>query len=525
MRRLRDDAIDQEVSALVLPALVTTRNGATFDARQDIWTYLDGVKSIYLDFNRLHFVAPTLLWSIKKTLIWFAENKAPGTLNAAFDSIKTLMSFIHAENGCVIHSISDSDLMNVRARFREIDGHDLFFQHGRPLLKRLCELGYPGVDRSAQKFLKEVKLKRPPAGTKVSLLDPDDGPYTDMERESLLDALSFGFAQGRMTTQQYLIAWFCALFGQRPKQYALLKLCDFVVEDVGGVQRYILRIPLTKGHDELERSRFEEFEIISELADLISQYKSTVLTEFTGLIEEPEQAPFFPSKSSRRMDNAPGLEYHMLAVTISDELRRAFKDLDVKSERTGELIRVNPYRFRYTVGTNSIREGLGLMGTAARLGHSTVKSVKPYVSLAMAYELHDRIEFSTAARLGSLAQSFKGVIAFKESDKRTTSPESHIVNPAIDPTMEKPMGDCDQLSFCGFNKPIACYTCPLFCAWLDGPHQLVYEYLIADRKRLKESGCSDKIVGINDRTLSAVAWVIMRCQEELGRRKSGELNK
>jgi hypothetical protein len=74
------------------------------------------------------------------------------------------------------------------------------------------------------------------------------------------------------------------------------------------------------------------------------------------------------------------------------------------------------------------------------------------------------------------------------------------------------MGKCGLKSFCGFNAPIACYTCKSFKAWLDGPHEAVLHHLIKERERLLETS-GKRIASVNDRTILAVAAVIQRCAE------------
>jgi integrase len=507
-----------------LPTIVSTRNGATFDPRCDIWSYQDGTKSVYIDLTKLVNVGKELLWGLTKALIWYAENMAPGTLTSSFDDFCILLKSITANRANRLTILTSVELMNGRAALRDIYRDESCLRRCRPFLKRLSELGYPGVSLCGQKYLDELTLKTSKTGVSTTLLDPLQGPFTDIERETILDALCIGYANGLLSIDRYVLAWLIALFGQRPTQYAMLKLCDFFTVEDGNYTRYVLRIPLAKGKNEVNRSRAQELDLIPELGSLIREYKAKILLRFSNILTDPEQAPFFPSRSPRGSANASGLEYHMLSVTITDELKRTYAALDVKSERTGKQINFNTYRFRRTVGTNCIREGLGVMGTAVRLGQTTTLSVREYVDLAAAFELHDRIEFSTAARLGTLAQVFKGILITTEADKNPDS-SSHIINPLIDPTMRSPMGNCKKDSFCSFNKPIACYTCVLFRAWLDGPHQQVYEYLEVDKQRLIDAGCSDTIVRINNRAMLAVASVIEMCKEEYAKRELAGLSK
>jgi hypothetical protein len=296
-----------------------------------------------------------------------------------------------------------------------------------------------------------------------------------------------------------------------------MKLCDLRKVEAEGYVRYNLRLPMAKGINEAPRTRFQEVDLIPELAELFVTYKASVIEQFKGILEDPQQAPFFTSQSPRKAENLEEYNHHMEGVHVTDELQRAFAKLDVKSERTGKTIRVTTYRFRYTLGTNCIRQGMSIDVAAKRLGHRTLSSMKSYIALARSFESIDRIEFSVASRLGTLAQAFKGKLITRESEKDKDA-STHVLSPAIDPGMGSPMGSCGKHGFCGFNKPIACYTCILFRAWLDGPHEAVFAYLNSERERLTASGCDSTLVGINDRTMMAVACVITMCKDELARR-------
>ncbi|QQA60855.1 hypothetical protein JC965_24005 [Aeromonas caviae] len=72
--------------------------------------------------------------------------------------------------------------------------------------------------------------------------------------------------------------------------------------------------------------------------------------------------------------------------------------------------------------------------------------------------------------------------------------------------------------FCGANVPIPCYTCMHFQPWLDGPHEAVYQGLLNERERVKEVTGDIEVAAVLDRSILAVADVIMRCakrREEL----------
>lgn len=115
------------------------------------------------------------------------------------------------------------------------------------LLKKWYALGHQGVAGSAIAALRELRLKGNQKGVAVSTMDPHDGPFTDIELESIQVALNRAYAAGALSTDDYLLSWLFMLLGQRPAQYALLKLSDFTVLEVGdGSLTYCLNVPRVK---------------------------------------------------------------------------------------------------------------------------------------------------------------------------------------------------------------------------------------------------------------------------------------
>jgi integrase len=508
------------VPLISLPSTVVTLNGGKFDPRDDVWSYLDGPTTVYIDFRTLSMLSEDVRLSLKHVMVWYLQNRAPRTCTTKFDSLRRLFRTISSAPSS-IYSISIEDLVKARVYLKKSDGDGAAIIESKPVLKRWAELGYTGVSESALKYLNEIKLKGDNAGTALATFDSSSGPYTDIERETLLDALCQGFREGMMTLQQYVLAWLAALFGQRPIQYALLKLRDLeVLEDERGRQ-YILNIPLAKSTRERQRTSFNRLELIPEFGTVLMHYSERIAQEFKFILDDVQNAPFFPSNSKRRDMNTSELPYHMSSVTITDELRRAFAKLNVFSERTGKKINVNAYRFRYTVGTNCMRDGLGPAVTAKRLGHRTLKSIQPYVDVDRMFELHDRIDLATAKQLGTLCQAFKGTLVRREKSK--IDGKSHIVSQVADEDFSE-IGDCGSNSYCSLNRPVACYTCALFRPWLDAPHSSVFSYLEQQRTNLFKKGCSDRIVSLYDRTIIAVAQVIAECDALLKNETEGRAN-
>ena len=175
------------------------------------------------------------------------------------------------------------------------------------------------------------------------------------------------------------------------------------------------------------------------------------------------------------------------------------------SERTGIPVRLNPTRFRYTLGTNLAREGKGEYVIAEALDHSDTQNTGVYVRNIP--EIVERIDKAMALQLAPIAQAFHGVLVVSERDaRRGGDRNSRISNGSAN------LGTCGSYGFCGALAPVACYTCNHFQPWLDGPHEAVLDCLIQERDSVLEQTEDRKIAAINDRLILAVSDVVNRCR-------------
>lgn len=501
--------------AFELPVTVTTLSGVIFDPRAAKWQYVDQGYRFALDFAQLEGVPDAFIYGLKRTLIWYAEHGSPFSVkNFGKRGIRYFAKLAKQKAGFPT-AITSVHLRLEKSRCFKATGNDNLFSHLVYAFKKWADLSLPGISANAEKWLLNVKLKIPPSGTAITTLDPENGPFSDIERESLLDALSAAYEHSMIDQRSYVLVWLFALFGARSQQFSVMKTCDFKVIQGPDGERFEIHLPLAKGIASLWRTEFFEADLVPDLGELFRDYTQQVQQSLIGKIDELNHAPMFPSHNYAEL--CPGFEYHRTSASIAEVLMETIKKLGVLSERTGRAFHANARRFRYTVGTNSIREGLGPDATAKRLGHRWPSSVKPYIQLSKLFELHDRINLGVAAELGALGQLFKGKIDVGD-EHEALDPHRQIFNPAIDPSMKERMGRCGKDSYCNFNKPIACYTCLLFRAWLDGPHEAVFAHLTTYRDKQIKAKVASSIIRIHDRTIAAVAQVIVLCNNEKERR-------
>jgi integrase len=475
-----------------------------FDPTEVRWKIREGYGAASINFARLIAAAtPEFVRGFQKTLIWYAENKSLRHLDNMFQRAEHLFKYLNEHQLEPLHEISEVHLLNYHA---SLGAHRWYLGSLAGFLKKWYALGYQGVTKGATALLSELRLKGNEKGHAVSTLDPYDGPFTDIELESIQAALNHAYAADLVTKADYLLAWLVMLLGQRPVQYALLKVSDVLAPQLkDGSHIYGLKVPRGKQR-QAARLEFKERLLTPQIGKLLCEYAAEVKESFQGRLEDSRQAPLFPADETGLQP--AGMAYHLKSPQLANRLVRALSKCEVYSERTGDVIHITATRLRRTLGTRAAREGHGEFLIAELLDHTDIQNVGVYVQSSP--EIVERIDRAVAMALAPLAQAFTGTIIADESAAvRGNDPASRIFDPRIERSC-KPMGSCGTHSFCGFSAPIGCYTCSSFQAWVDGPHEAVLDYLLAERER-KLNTTDVRIATVNDLTIRAVAQVIRLC--------------
>ncbi|TWR51955.1 site-specific integrase [Pseudomonas grimontii] len=485
-----------------LPSVIRSKSGIAFDPNRPAWSYRDGVYSVYMDFSGLHFSA-VLMASFHLTLIWFVENRAPSTVMGRFAALKAFALRLQEGRVEPLETICGNDVL-IHCDANDFQTRDLF-----AFLRRWHAMSLPGIQDDVVYVLDRKKLRKRETGIAVLTWDPELGPFTPIEQVGIQDALNEAYGAGRLSEDIYLLAWLFIALGSRPVQLAALKVCD-VVRSVAadGTESFLLLVPRAKQQNALLRQELKPRALVNQIGRPLFDYARRVSERFIGAFPDPQQAPLFPlPRQSQYLADGPGwARYHRTSENLRKLLVTALDKLSVRSERTGEIVSICALRFRRTLGTNLAREGHGVLVIADLLDHSRTDSAAVYV--AATPELAMRIEKATALYMAPLAQAFKGqLIAHEDNAVRGADRSSRIIDLRIDQSA-RPMGSCGSFSFCGLFAPVACYTCQCFQPWLDGPHEAVLDFLLADAKRYPDG----RIAAINDRTLLAVAEVVQLCR-------------
>jgi integrase len=499
-----------------LPEIATTRSRFTFYPQATRWEIQESTATFCLDFSILKGVSEALRDRCKQVLLWYAENLSmPHTMNL-FRRLEHFFRVITKGHSELIDVISSQDIINYRV---SLDArHQWYLGSLSGFLKKWDALGYSGISNDVVPLLKQLRIQGNWKGEAILTADPERGAFTDIEVEAIYSALDSAKKAGHISIEYYLLIFLYLLLGQRPTQYAALKVCDVsVISGKDGQQSYMLRMPRAKQRESLSRTEFKNRLITPQIGSLLVEYANQIRDRFVGQLADPSQAPLFPAKRARKTGFS-GFEFHRTAGALTRSMEKELSALQVFSERTGRALKMNPVRFRRTVGTRAATEGHGELIIAELLDHSDTQNVGVYIEATPG--MVERIDKAIALQLAPMAQAFQGMIITDESKAvRASDPQSRICAPQIVDSME-PMGNCGKFGFCGAFAPIACYTCSNFQPWLDGPHEAVLSSLIAERDRLLVD--SDiRIASVNDRTILAVAQVVRRCDDI--KREAGEV--
>lgn len=481
----------------------TTRDGYEVNFNDRSWKLNKDV-SIRV-FNATEYMDNEFYESYREVLAFYARGNSPHYVdNLHYECLR----YLEAMNPLELFSVDS--LISYRA---------LLGKEGEPglaklriLIKKWGALGYGGIPTDATKVLEKWTLSGGARGNPIRSMCPETGPLTDIEMEGVITAATEAYGEGNVSLFDISVIMTVIATGRRPIQITALKIGD-LHENSG---KYFLNVPQAKQRiDGGWRRTFKQVPLIDDLWLLLQRQASAVYQEFSKhadvSLEQMRQLPLFPHYAALDQSEALSTQLardvlHLRVDALNAIMVRVGLALNVVSERTGEPIRMNAYRFRYTLGTNLGREGKGEYVIAEALDHADTQHTGVYVKNLP--EIVERIDKAVAYQLAPIAQAFQGIIIRSEHEAtRSGDPKSRISNGAEN------LGNCGSFGFCSALAPVACYTCRLFQPWLDGPHESVLDHLQQERDRVVELTGDRKIASINDRLILAVADLVLRCKK------------
>ncbi|WP_024594441.1 MULTISPECIES: site-specific integrase [unclassified Pseudoalteromonas] len=496
-------------------------NNFEFDYLDDTWILS---RNITLSVAKIDKFKVPLCEDILETLVYFAENFSAGYTQSLMKSLNAYQKHTGLRDFTELGLVTFYNLAKNGAKSNKFKA---YVSQVRCFIKKMRFLGLAShIDESIFKLIDGWRIGGNDKGIPVLTLDPETGPYSDLEFDAIGHHAAHKYAEGKLSLEEYMTITLFKASGRRPDQLASTKHKDFFWSNThSSISTYIGNIPRAKQIGEKFRASLTPFAFTIEIGRVIEKY----IKEQTQLVEkilgrkltdeQKGELPLFIAhdviKEMKHLSSELLFSFlksellHIKNIDLSSNLRRAIKRLNVISERTGEPIHSTGYRFRYSMGTRAAREGAGVLTIARILDHSNTQNVGVYVKNIPEFAIE--VSKIMNQSLAKYASAFAGQIVADEDEANGINPGAARI-PCRDKDCD--IGSCGTNAFCQDYAPIACYLCPKFKPWANAPHHLVLEWLVEERERLKKDAGGDmQIVTINDRAILAVCQVIEKCRE------------
>ncbi len=474
--------------------------------------------------NRLSWKKfPLHNWSILEASVCFIRNmiETRGPMNAknAFEQLTMI-----AGKSSVLQDASENGTTIPFSLFSEMratlgDGAWLL-HHVRRWYCWAADNGFENFDADVAFEAEQMRIGGNAKGQAVLSLDPEEGPLDDLEIVALLNALRKATKEGQISLQEQAAVWLCVAFGSNPLQPALMREEDVkvIAGDGGEVQFVHVDIPRMKKGDAMRREAFRRRPVNEEIGKVLL----ALIDENRRRRGEEGWNPDFAFALFARvrpslLSEGPLREYamHLTPQEFSVLLKKAVDKLGVVSHRTSEPMNVSTRRLRYTFATRLVNEGVPKREIADLLDHTDLQHVQVYFDVRS--DIVRPLDRAVALALGPIAQAFLGkLVGSERAALRGDDPSSRVAVVDDEAAVVRAVGTCGSYGFCGLMSPVACYTCGSFQPWMDGPHQLLLDRLLADRERRRAAGRDGRIVAIYDATILAIADVVARIDAAKG---------
>ena len=471
-----------------IPKSIITYFGQELAIRRNDGYLLNSLSIIHLGKNVLNFTPhdsytnyPYLNYIAIKCWIACAIENTPASLNhlryglPLLKNIKLSESALTKESAFVREMGTQlSSLMMDRKHVQHLV-HTLRF-----FVSHAIESGYWGFDEKILFKLSEVKIKSNNQKARVSLLDHENGPFTRSEIADITTAI-----EDQADIKEKVLVKIAMRYGLRPIQVALLREDDVYYDD--NKLAWYINIPRVKGKSAGLRRNQNNF-ILRELDDELAEDIRALIESDSPLVKLDIDGKTLPRPLFKRNNPDPRymnsrklseFAWHRSADLIYQSFRNIGKKLDIPSryliDENGNpcCLKMNCYRFRYTLGTRMVMEGKTPEEVAIALDHSTTSSVQHYFRYNR--DLIDFIDdtFQSSASLKNAVARWQGFLI----DEHDETIQGSIIRVSEIASL----GKCLKSTKCEFHPTVSCYGCSRFRPFKDADHEKQLEIIKGER--------------------------------------------
>lgn len=374
---------------------------------------------------------------------------------------------------------------------------------------------------------KSLPRKKKSTVDHVLSLDPEKGPFTQMEQDALHQWVHEQFCHKSLDPEKYLYIRLLMIYGQRGIQLRMMIFDDFMESEQG----YKIRLHWAKqrGEDEAGfRVQFDTFNLDKDLYDTVQAYKTIVLACLKQ--EYPHHAdwdkaiahvPLFRRRFNERiysfdgiqlpvlvddpchkeLEDAPQSRFHIIPQTVRNWLVRMERTPGFPvSQRTHQPLKISRgHRFKHTLGTDLSNAGLDEWSMARALMHKHAGTVRKYRQVSA--DLMALIDEKMTDHLALVLNAFTGtIVTDRASAKNGGRADCQIEDLAV----------CGADAICHLDAPFSCYACIKFQPLIDADHSAALERM---ERRRAQTIAIDKTTGVLwDRAILACRKVILDCK-------------
>jgi integrase len=507
---INPDPDEDEISWEPEDRKIFLRDGRFIYDDSNRWTIPTPTEVFHIDWTRLAIGEGPHLNSIKHWVAHNLRNKSVSVAAKGFWFACALFNapaFIEAaKNLTEIPYLAFSQAMS------SLDGKNRWQLHAARDYYTWCESQqFPYFSEEVVARLQEVVIGGNAKGEAVRSADPNEGPLTALEVAEVTAALRAAYLNKTMPIQEQAAVWLALAFGANSSQYAMMREEDIVPEYIDGhLATTLVSVPRHKKGHIHHRSEFKVRKanrfVGRVLRDLVEENEKSYSK---GRSNEPR--PLFRRKRVRGYE--AGLEewaWHLRAPEFTKLLQNALSYLEAYG-RDGSLLKLNTRRLRYTFASRMVGSGASPYAVAAALDHSDLQNVGVYFDIKS--DIVEHLDKAMAMVLAERAQRFAQIVESEADAINGDKVGSRRYYSNREKRQHYGIGTCGHTSFCNVVAPYACYLCPKFQAWMDGPHELVLDHLIESRNQREQMNLDPKIISIEDQLIVHVAEVISRIAE------------
>lgn len=419
-----------------------------------------------------------------------------------------------------LNPLNQDHLLDLRERFNVGEFSSLF---SFMVYWQTCESLEKRPSQALIDTYNTLPRKKKCANDVILRLDPEQGPFTQVEQDALHHWAHEQFCHGNLDPERYLYLRLAMIYGQRGTQLRMMVFGDIIKTERGCQIRIFWA--KQKGDDAGWREKPETFSLDEDLYNTVQAYRSIVLArleqEYPGRADWDKaiaNVPLFRRKMAQKggdrrrasviadlpgqnaLEQTPQAKFHTSGSVIRYWLLKmeSMPGFPISS-RTHQPLKISKgHRFRHTLGTDLSNAGLDEWAIASALMHSDTRTVRKY--RAVSAELMKLIDEKMSDHLALVVRAFTGtIVTDRDSAKNGDRIDRQIEDLAI----------CGADTACHLDAPFTCYGCSKFQPLFDADHSAALERL---ELRRAQTIATDKTTGVLwDRVILACRKVILDC--------------